>query len=673
MRHAWLLGLLLVLPTATAYHLSAGANDAVFLGASEPPASVDQDTYQTGTRTDCPDVDPSDPNVVFEDALCGQLVYNEEVRDLIRLSPQDQESLYDIKVDLVASGYLGTYGTTTCEPWCQAPQAYRAVHDAGEEAGLTAGGDQAWKGDGGTQLYGGNVYYPGTSTLYAQAGQSWLLPATDTSFVAFIHDRNNEPVGPERLAELVAKAQAGGLDGPQLDPEAVPQVCLYSPQADVGTHNADSGSFCEIPLTWMGTRDDREEFQDPCTSPSYLCGSLTPGWRSPNMCPMWHAACYFSDAWNSAHHFAVWHAVVAPSPDPACALAEPGFNVDPTGFLAHDLDIYEPPTHTPGLTGVPFIYEEHADNVPGLGPLREGRAPDISELPVVQAASEPLPFSEHTTEPNAGSWRGISESSQTLSTARSSTDCGALGTDEEAFDPWVNVVDAHVTQDVLGFGVPGGAEPEPDHEPLPRLEISGNVGIFADVDDDGTYEPAPANKKFSAVDAHGAYPILWDHHPEGEGCSFEDGTRIGDLASQAGYTSPTGLILVAHTSEAVAYDTVTGNSSLLLDTAAVFLSQGLDPQDPRVEHVIEKAADGRTTAIFRDAFGPQCTEPTGGFTSRWEIATQPSRGDGLITAALVTLDRPGPTGTATLQGSPIELEATTQVWWDVDPFHPSDG
>ncbi len=681
MRRAWLLAFLLVLPSVSAYHLSAGANDGAGVQPSEPPASVDEDTWDTVTRTDCPTADspdpgdptqPGDPGVVLQDALCGLLVYNSG--DHETTSPADQAQLpglpeeLAVSIDLVVTSYVGTYSIATCQPWCNAPEAYQAAHDLGQNVGLTPEGEEAWEGDRGNQLYGANLYLPSHIDLLRSQDQSWMVPLTDTSLIGFVLDAQGQPVDPERLDTIVEEAQSGPSE--LLSPDAIPKVCVYSPMAHLGSHAADSSAICELPLQWMGPQEDRDEYQDPCSSPSYLCGEISQAWRADTVCPMWHAACYLSDAWNSAHHPAVWHAVVAPSPQ-GCEQAEPGFDTEPGGFLAHDVDIYEPPTHQTPAKGVPFLYEAAAENVPGAGPLRDGRAPDVSELPLVQTVAEPLPLSHRATEPNSDGWHGIHESSQTLSEPRSATDCDRLGTDETDFDPWVNLIDAHVTEDVAGFGALDlDGQGDSDQDPaLPRLVIGGNVGFFADTDDDGFYEPAPANQKLSGVQAHGAYPILWDHHAEGEGCQFDDGTTIGDISQDAGYTTPTGLVSVLHLTAGVVQDTQTGNTFPVLDGDVVLLSQGLDREDQHVKQVIGQATDDEDPLILEDAFGPQCGEPTGGFTSHYEVYTQPMEGDGMITAAIISLSEPGPGGDL-VPASPIELDAGTQIWWDTDPFQP---
>lgn len=676
MRRAWLLAIMMIVPTVSAYHLSAGTDDGALLQPTEPPASVDPETWATATRTDCPEADgpqpgdptdTGDPEVVLQDALCGLLVYNPSEPDHTTTSPPDQVTREGLSIDLVVSSYVGTYSIATCQPWCSSPDTYRQLHDTANELGLTPEGEDAYEGDGGSQLYGANLYLPSSTQVLRAAGQSWMIPITDTSLIAFVLDEQRQPVGPDRLTTIVDQAkQAEALPG-----SAVPKVCVYSPMADLGSHAADSSAVCELPLQWMGPQEDRDTYKDPCSSPTYLCGENMQAWRADTVCPMWHAACYLSDAWNSAHHTAVWHAVVAPSPQ-SCPLAEPGFDTDPAGFLAHDVDIYEPPTQETPAKGVPFLYEAAAQNVPGLGPLREGRAPDVADLPLVRTAAEPLPLTPHATEPNTEGWHGVSESSQTLSQARTPDACSRLGTDEESFDPWVNLIDAHVTESVAGLGAPtptGQDDPDnPDKAPLPRLVLHGNVGIFADVDDDDRYEPAPANQKLTGVEAYGAYPILWDHHAAGDGCSFDDGTTIGDLSQAAGYATPTGLVSVLHLTTGVVHSGQADQTHLVMDGDVVLLSQGLDPSDLQVQEVIAQATDAADPLILEDAFLPQCDRPTGGFASHYEVYTQPMEGDGVITAAMITLDEPGPGDGSLVPESPVELDAGTHVWWDTDPF-----
>ncbi len=674
MRLAWLLAISLIVPSVSAYHLSAGIDDGALLQPTEPPASVDAGTWETATRTDCPTpngpdpgdpTDPGDPDLVTQDALCGLLVYNEAEPVHRTTSPPDQATRLGLTIDLVVTSYVGTYSIATCQPWCSSPATYQALHDAGAEAGLTPEGEDAYQGDGGTQLYGANLYLPSSTQVLREAGQSWMLPITDTSLIAFVLDEAHQPVGPDRLAAIVDQAQQDEL----LPPTSVPKVCVYSPMAHLGTHAADATAVCELPMQWMGPQDDRDPYRDPCTSPTYVCGQNLQAWRADTVCPMWHAACYLSDAWNSAHHMAVWHAVVAPSPQ-GCPLAEPGFDTDPGSLLAHDVDIYEPPSHRTPAKGLPFVYEAAAQNVPGAGPLREGRAPDVAELPLVRTLAQPLPLTPHAQEPNTDGWQGLPESSQTLTEDRNPDACTRLGTDETTFDPWVNLVDAHVSEDVAGLGAPTPAgQDDPDRDPaLPRLVVHGNVGIFTDIDDDGRYEPAPASETLTGVHAYGAYPILWDHHAPGHGCMFDDGTTIGDLAAAAGYTAPTGLVSVVHLAAGVVRSTQTGEAYPIMGGDVVMLSPGLDPQDPEVQQVIAEATDAADPLILEDAFDPQCDQPTGGFASTYEIHTEPQEGDGMITAAIISLAEPGPGDGSIVPVSPIELDAGTHVWWDTDPF-----
>lgn len=669
---AALAALLVLAPSGLSYHLSVGAEDAIGVRKAEPPADTEPEVYERGTRTDCgPEADPSDPGTLARDGFCGELVYNEAFPGLEAVSPRDQAHLAGVTIDLQMASYVGLYGTTTCEPWCHAEFAYRGLHDAGRGLVFDRGGDQAWDDDGGTQAYGGNVHAASPMQAYAAAGQPWLLPLTDTSFVAFVTDRDGDPVGPGDLEGLVEGAAA-------LDERARAKVCAFTPDAHVGTHAPSSGA-CELTLDWMGGEADGGA--EPCRADTYVCGAVQPAWRSTSVCPMWHAACYLSDAWNSAHHFAVWHGVVAPSPPDGCPAREPGFDTRPGTFLAHDLDVYEPPSDGTPARGVPHYWDEAAENVPGLGPLRDGRAPDVADTPTGRRVQATPAFAQHEPEPNADEWLGIEESTGLIEQDRTLTNCQRLASGEDEADPWVNVVDAHVTRSLAGLGTPAGDEPEPDHEPRPAMRVTGHVGLFADVDDDGAYEQAPGSATLDEVEEFGAYPILWDHHPGDEGCEFRDGTPIGELTSAAGYGEPTGLAVTVRLSDGALVETQTGRTLPAEGpTAFALLSAGLDEGDATVQRVLEEADDRvqapgeRSRIVVEDAFQGQCGEPTGGFTSTWEIVGQPLEGDGVAAAAILTASDPDGDGTApggetvSVPPSPVDLAGSTHVWWDVDPF-----
>lgn len=656
----------LVAPSGVAFHLSVGVEDTALIGAAEPPADTDEDLWERGTRTDCPDAPgPGDRSTPTSDAFCGALVYNEESSSFNTTSPRDQTSNFGVEIDLQMTTYVGAYGTTTCSPWCNSQGTYETIHDAGHEAGvLEKDGSDAWEDDRGTQAYGGGVYTVSPMQAYAAAGQPWLLPVTDTSFVAFLTEAGSgEAIDEDQLVDLVAMHKGDGL----LE-SAQASVCAFTPQANLGTHAASEGG-CEVELAWMGQSQDSEN--DPCQADTYVCGSLQPAWRGTTMCPMWHAACYLSDAWNSAHHFAIWHGVAAPSRPSGCPAAEPGFDTDPMAFLAHDLDIYTPPSDATPAQGLPHYWDAAAENVPGLGPLREGRTPNVADTPSGQALQDSRLFTQHETEPNTNeTWLEIEESSQSLQQERTLTECQRLASQEETADPWVNIVDAHLTRDLVGLGTPAGSQPEPDHDPHPVMRITGHVGLFTDVDDDGDYEQAPGSQVLDSVYEHGAYPVLWDHHDPGEGCELRSGSSIGDLTTEAGYTSPTGLVSVLHLSDGVLVQERTGETRPIAGpTALALVSGSLDVQDPIVQDVIEQASGDRSLLVLEDAFQPQCGEPTGGFTSNWHIVGEPMVDDGLATAAILTLKDSGPGGEDTaVPASPIELASGTHVWWDVDPF-----
>lgn len=334
MRHA-LVALALtiaVLPSAAAYHLSVGSQDAVGVSPDETPSNPDvgDDLYQRGVETECPsDLDPdaSSPGDLG-DGFCGRLVYHAGT-DLEQVSPTDQDLHSPIGTfDVVLTQYVGTYGLDTCYPWC-APAgttvyglASQTLTETFPELFPAGAGDED---DEGHQSYAVDLRTP-HPTLTAPTGaqgSGWMLPTTDPTFVGFLQDGNGDPIDDQALGDIVtaSKGSDGGL--PQ---GALPTVCGFSPEfgspgpTREAPLTATPTSVCDVGFTWRSEGTDTDfgpSGNDRCASATYVCGANQPAWYGQLTCKGWtgcQAPHEAGDPWHSTGDYDVWHFVAAPVP-----------------------------------------------------------------------------------------------------------------------------------------------------------------------------------------------------------------------------------------------------------------------------------------------------------------------------------------------------------------------
>lgn len=675
--------LVLVAATASAYHYSAGGSDTLATQPRETPAdpSVSDELYERGTREACARDDPlADPTRRDDpDPMCGQLVYHENTTSKVS-SPPDQVLFGDVGTfDARITHYAGLYGLQTCLPWCWnglTMTAYEHVDDVAEGLGVPPGAED--RRDRGYQRYSAELRVGHASARLqgetgAWEGDGWLLPLTDQTFVAFLYDDQGEAIGPAELTELV------GEDG-NLAPRALPRVCGYAPGTDTQAPDAEPG--CQIPFRWIGG----SQADEPCQSPTYVCGTLSSTWQAQFVCGAAHGRCQAPDPaaiepdtplspdptdrlprWqrpgDSTTAPSVWHFVVAPLPSACGGQRDPGFDVDPERaaytYLAHDLDVYTTPDSA----------------LPGHYPLETARATAAPLVPLAgRTAAESLEpaWRERPTEPNEdASYGGVGDTSGQRTIAREWSDCRLLDDPAETrdtFDPWVNVLDNRLIRRAAGEHVQGSLEAPVGSGERARTGTyvpRGMAGYFADTDDDGRYEQAAWGEQFADVHRTGAYPVLWDMRvgAEGEpdpeaGCELsgdvlETELTLTEAMVEAGYEARTGLVQAVALDEPVAWEHRPTRQVVPFPNGGVFVlaSQAIhalaDNGDPTIEAHLDAVTRAAAEAagvpaepiVLRDVatagpagdawsdFQDQCGEPTGGFTSRWALTRAcPDRG-----------------------------------------------
>jgi hypothetical protein len=600
---AAILLVVLGLPLAGASHLSVGASDAVGVSPDETPEdpSVPRAWHRVGIQDhdDCHDVDPriseqtagNLTQALAEHGFCGKLRYQPGT-PLVRTSPSDQDLRGPIGTfDAVFVTYVGTHQLATCLPWClQGGDAfYRALHDAGRQVGLTPSGDQAPDDSGGFQEYAVNIAVPNPTRIVQDEASphpmnGWLFPVHDQTIVAFLHDRDQQPIDDRDLATIVAQND--------LSDEAVPSVCGFTPDADIQPLNGPS-SACEVDFRWIGEDDNLEggSGSGPCRSPAYVCGGVQEHWQATVTCvaattrcgapardanptdpevqtPLldtgwvstptapdagipgdpsnpsnpspgpgggpgtWFESSDPPTAADSTTRYLRWHFVVAPAISDCNGIVDPGFH---TGahrpglpYLAHDLDVFTPVAHaderTRGFTNVRDWTRAFLRDAIGQS---EEQTPEIGEA----GGPTPLPGEEarrHVakdwlTEPNAPG--DTSKDHVRVDRDNVCTRIQGTGETDETEDPWVDIVDSRVTKTGPNAGPYDNdrGDQSAGNRPGPGLfTTTGMTGVFADPDDDGDYEQAPPSGVFSQIQETGAYPMFWDLWIDEQGDLDED-------------------------------------------------------------------------------------------------------------------------------------------------------
>lgn len=686
-----LLGAVLVLagltPLASAYHMSVGNYDSV---GTSPEETVDAPTvepgaattsrdnvqpdpdgnlYERGLVTDCYEVDGNEtgtnaaselPAAAAADPICGRLVYNAGTGFDTR-SPLDQDVRLDgWSFDVQHTSYVGAFSLSACDPWCDpgGQALFNNVHMVGNQAGLTDNASHADEHDGEHyQTYSPALLLPQATTTATQEsgayeGNGWLFPYQDQSMMGFLTDGQGDMVSDEELADRVSSLKESDM----LPESAVPTVCGFTPD-DTITIDAPQIGFCEVAFEFNSDGEsltdgedfrpeEDEDYNDPCASPTYVCGANQPAWYAQKVCnnaaseecPTTPGVCRRlpgaapcteelekGDGFESTRDYDIWHWVVAPSPPHECQnVKEPGFLTDAgAGFahpyIAHDLDIYVTPTgpaaETSGASELQAT--EHAEHyaVTVADNARSG-VPSVPGLPEVDATSQVA--KDDTVEPNA---KRVDNSQGPVNEARSLGDnpCAALVESSETVpDPWVNIIDNQMTRDLVGdVGTGPGDAKDPyltsaDHQdasnrPGPSLYFTeGKVGVFTDKNDDGDYDQVVANDMFSEIQSAGAYPMFWDMRVDSDGepapskgCSqgFAQKTLTEQMVN-AGYGPHTGLVQVVYLTHptAMVYYPTNGVATIQQpNTAIVFKSEGLEAlwnqEDATTQSLVQQAVD----------------------------------------------------------------------------------
>jgi len=647
---------------AQARHLSVGVENSGSLAAAANEPTISQEEYALGTQVDCHEprgqigVDPTIA-ALQADGFCGELIYHENSPTTTVVSARDQvlHGLID-RFDVVPVQRIT--GISTCVPVCpQDPgseEAWSAVHDTGEPAGLTDASDEAHEQapEDRHQQVGGRPQAP-SATRPIQHGtgiepwamNGWLAPSATRGFVAQLEsERSNgvlEPIGPDELAALTEHA----IDSRRLAEDTRPVICGAT--ADLDFTTTGTGTRCEVAFEYVPENPEPDTvpsftgYDEACESPTYVCGSGGGFWTSQQAC----VGCsgYEPD------QYVAWHWVVAPSPSRCGGATEPGFALSPEPrpwpFLAHDLDVYTPvttadPADAPPADGVQPYAESLIDRArQQAGPLTQIPLPDSPPLPgstgeelrenltaVEDRARDTViettyQFSKpHRVEPNARPIRGLEDTSQTLTVPRDG-DCGRLfGEDTPAtVDPWQNVIDAEATPQGGGAGAyRNQADQQDEHnDPTTRsYRIEGKVGLFTDKDDDGRYGQAPSGQKYrdKHVREYGAYPMLWDVAIDGEtgtidgesGCIVDD-EPFSSAVKAAGYGPNTGLATLVYLREPTLVQTSSlsdstvlyedGVNLLVLGTESVHHFWDADTIDPDSGPPLDRAVDHAIEAL----------------------------------------------------------------------------
>lgn len=507
----------------------------------------------------------------------------------------------------------------------------------------------------------------------------------------------------------------------------MPAMCGFTPDADLDPRGSRPG--CEVPFAWRA-----QDASGPCSSPTYTCGSVRSAWHAQIACTPAAGTCGAQTADNplegsvlprepanltpsadrpadSTTEPAVWHFVVGPTPSACQGDEEPGFDLDPRGLgpLAHDLDIYTVPDDN-------FV-DTQATPTADWGAQRLAR--DGSQA--WREATDPAfaaPEQEPTTEATV---HGLGDDTGTVRVDREWRDCRALWSPAETpdtLDPWVNRIDARLERSHTADHHEHHLEPSPPTQGPGRTGLytpTGEVGLFADRDDDGRPEQAPWADAFDRPARTGTYPVLWDMRADrhgnpgdGEGCRVTpDGPRLPAAMAEAGYGPRTGLIQAVATEDPTTWVHRPTETVLTAPQGGVFVlasqaivTQGMREHDtePLVEERIDTLSQAARELVdleeadrwllnpylqastdgdaARSDLQPQCGEPTGGFTSTWSLTRTCRSGCGSaasVTEALLDL---GPPSEAFLDGQawarpmPVGHEEVfahgVRHWTDVD-------
>lgn len=834
---ACLLLVLASVPAVNADHLSVGAEDAALVAAreddgnrsvagtqdwSEATGDESNKPYAIGTTPagECHDpsseVSPEEANdTLAAHGFCNMLVYHDNASteantsNLTHLSKPDQHYPTDSPVDRfdVVRAHLYTFGISTCYPFCPPREGQAAggqamfniTHEFTHAVGLTDDPRTANNKESSerSQSYGVTLSSRGygglvqdTTDIWEMDG--WWAPTAFTSFVAYISDEDGNPVGKDRLIEIVGNETTTGTHEDALHEGTEPTVCGYTPDFVFTTVTPGAaGLNCEFEFEAVhpGEDDDRkfDGYDDECESPAYFCGEVNgPAWYSGCTCvgladpetpgfdnvPNAGFAVYEDGSTfggpEGQTDYIRWHFVVAPHNSQCGGAQEPGFSFNPgpgntLPYLAHDLDVYTTAASVDGAGGsVPEVFdysdaiaeEQTAQIGPTVTDGRQNIDETISNLPGVPSdvtearsnvqKSDQLEPNDDTgglsVEDTSRSWEngkllGGSSLEDTGLYRDLSGKCDplfAVENDPANADPWVDYIDSEATAlhdaqaqltyrsdeiidvrtDLYGNA---GENQDDDNRPGPSLySTQGNVGFFADTDNDGEYDPNEAGVKYNPgnIQERGAYPMEWNmwvkENDNGqpvvdtdEGCTMGAGgdTTMPEQMQQLGYTANTSLVQALYLKEATAFQTdaadtqdpvpaityPSGNNIyLMMSQSARQLWEGRDQIDPaatddnpvdnEIDSLLENLetyADSVSSGLdlsqdvhvpgaelgIEAAFTDQCNGNTGNFDNDLQFLHHCTdaldcSGDTIVTMYTFELQDDG-SGTATLSGAPV--------------------
>lgn len=698
-----------------ARHFSLGGQEAVGVSPTETPddpsvPGPDQDEsadtpYERAVRTDCFEPERHSMPSVDElregagsDSLCGQLVYHEDT-NFTQVSDPDQRLHGPIgQFDVVRAYTTGGYHFTHCLTFCTripgSTTTWNLLHDVGCQLDRTRCSDEVNDAaDRGQRLHPNLLVGEPSTTLEAQTdlwvGNGWTTPAPSESFVAFLSDKDGRPIDDERLREIYDASEA------QLPADnAGPKVCGFSPD-----HSSDSLTLCDIEFQFYSEGDspaDGGEFKtddnDPCDSPTYVCGATQPHWGT-------RATCLGSCTWASPMNpYKPYHWVVAPTVSACTGAQEPGFSFDTEAtwdYLAHDVDLYVSaaelaPTHD--TTG--GVWNAFASVAADQQVTEEVSNPSTSALSTVFAPLPPQVDKDHRVEPNAerdaANMTGLGEDSQdpAFTVPREATsECAVLTEEGEpayAVDPWVNILDMETVRccsssffhpDPMDKGAYGNSADNQDrtnHDTRGSMFTVGYVGLFTDKNDNGAYDRASPSDQFSDIESVGAYPLFWDlwvkdakqdHEIDtSAGCTLDARSEtIPALMKEAGYGPHTGLVQVIYLEEATTFSDFSSSASIPYPSGQniyVMKSQAIHQLDQDGDSKVRSFLDRIVTGLrshpkipdaadvvdvneafgIQSAFDPQCQKLTGGyyldvsFVHNCEVSCE---GDTIVTGYMI--------------------------------------
>lgn len=734
------------LPAANAMHLSVGSSDAVGVSPEDEP-TVGAEAMQRGlTRpSQCYDEDGEQitdeedaRRAVESDAFCGDLVYNPGT-SFRRASPPDQDfrAGFDGTWDVVYVGYVGGHGLSTCAPWCMpvGSTVYTELHNTLHGIDPSLADDAATvkeKGGSRFQRYSVSLNFASASSVAQQETGAWamngfIFPQPEGRFLGFLEDDAGEAITPDRLARMHEDLVGANL----LSADTVPTVCGFPADTSVGS---GPGKICPVTFSWTSEGGDptnganlrSQDYSDPCESPAYVCGGLTPAWYANLVCPPG------SDCASTLNAFHVWHWVLAPAESTCAGDVDPGFKVDASlvedagaPYMAHDLDVYTPAATALGVQGSPHLADALTNTAEATQSQIDQEIANVTApLPGVPRISVTSPVPREFVKPDRIEPNAPGDNSQAWEVHRPSegTPCDVFRpSTEEVIDPWRNVINNEMSLDPgqPGVGFYRNDRTNQDESNRPgygQYYPSGHVGVYADKDDDGIYDRYSWGGDDSVNEA-GAYPMVWDltmnasklengstpaEAMEG-GCqsSFSEDPWT-EAAKDAGYGPETGLIQVVylreptytvHQDASQVFTFPAGNNAfvLLSDNFADFHETGVNARfvEAQVTEALESVPAEDPTVVYLDELTSDANRDyqtgcsaNGDFTSHWRFGHtcggQPGgalcAGDTVVTRYV--LDVASDTGALggdiiphlQVGGEAVDFSDAPQAWTDVDPF-----